>query len=41
MSVSAADLYVDGPAADAKAKILLAHFDGAIDAEATERIVIG
>ena len=32
MSINATDLYEDGPAAGAKAKILLIHFDGAIDA---------
>ena len=32
--MKATDLYADGPAAGAKAKILLIHFDGAIDAGA-------
>ena len=41
MSIKATDLYADGPAAGAKAKILLIHFDGAIDAGAAGRIAIG
>ena len=41
MSITATDLYEDGPAAGAKAKILLIHFDGAIDAGAAGRIAIG
>ena len=39
--MNATDLYADGPAAGAKAKILLIHFDGAIDAGAAGRIAIG
>ena len=41
MSITATDLYEDGPAAGAKARILLIHFDGAIDAGAAGRIAIG
>ena len=41
MSINATDLYADGPAAGAKAKILLIHFDGAIDAGAAGRMAIG
>ena len=41
MSITATDLYEDGPAAGAKAKILLIHFDGAIDAGAAGRMAIG
>ena len=41
MSITATDLYKDGPAAGAKAKILLIHFDGAIDAGAAGRLAIG
>ena len=41
MSINATDLYTDGPAAGAKAKILLIHFDGAIDAGAAGRMAIG
>ncbi len=40
MSINATDLYADGPAAGAKAKILLIHFDGAIDAGAAGRMAI-
>ena len=40
MSINATDLYSDGPAAGAKAKILLIHFDGAIDAGAAGRMAI-
>ena len=39
--MKATDLYADGPAAGAKAKILLIHFDGAIDAGAAGRMAIG
>lgn len=38
--MNATDLYADGPAAGAKAKILLIHFDGAIDAGAAGRMAI-
>ena len=38
--MKATDLYADGPAAGAKAKILLIHFDGAIDAGAAGRMAI-
>ena len=41
MSINATDLYEDGPAAGAKAKILLIHFDGAIDAGGAGRMAIG
>jgi len=41
VSINATDLYADGPAAGAKAKILLIHFDGAIDAGAAGRMAIG
>lgn len=41
MSITATDLYADGPAAGAKAKILLIHFDGAIDAGGAGRMAIG
>ena len=41
MSITATDLYEDGPAAGAKAKILLIHFDGAIDAGGAGRMAIG
>ena len=40
MSRKATDLYADGPAAGAKAKILLIHFDGAIDAGGAGRMAI-
>ena len=40
MSITAADLYADGPAVGAKAKILLIHFDGAIDAGGAGRMAI-
>lgn len=41
MSINVTDLYEDGPAAGAKSRILLIHFDGAIDAGAAGRMAIG
>ena len=40
MDLTAHDLYADGPAVGAKARILLIHFDGAIDAGGAGRMAV-